>query len=449
VTGSSLGFPALWLRHNCPCAGCLDPVTGQRLIEVTAIQHGCAVTVEAQTAESVTVVFAPDGHRAVFSRSWLAARALPAGHAAAAARSSWLAGLAGVPERPAAPGPATVAVPAWSVPQAGRDGEVDVGADPRSEDGKRLWLAADVAAVPFPVADWDGYLADDAVRAACLEAVATLGFTLLRGVPVTPGTVLRVAGTFGFVRETNYGKLFDVRVVTDPANLAFTSRAIPPHTDNPYRDPVPTLQLLHCLRDASLGGDTGLVDGFAAAAALRREDPASFAVLTATPWPFAYADKDSELRASQPMIALTPDGRITAVRVNNRSMGPLRLPYEQAEAAYTAYRAWATLLGRPEFLLTMRLAPGDCLVFDNTRVLHARTAFASPPAAPASSPASDPPTDDATPDDAPGDAPADDATAGDAPGEGTVRERHLQGCYADIDGLLSTLAVLRRASPGS
>jgi gamma-butyrobetaine dioxygenase len=69
----------------------------------------------------------------------------------------------------------------------------------------------------------------------------------------------------------------------------------------------------------------------------------------------------------------------------------------------------------------MRLAPGDCLIFDNTRVLHARTAFAAP--------------DDATTKDVPGNRPS----------EGPVRERHLQGCYADIDGLLSTLAVLRRA----
>jgi gamma-butyrobetaine dioxygenase len=444
VTGSSLGFPALWLRHNCPCPECLDPVTGQRLIEVSAIPDECGVTVETETAASVTVVFAPDGHRAVFSRAWLADRALPAGRAATPARSPWLAGLAGVPERSTPPGPRTA-----DEHEVGRDALTGQDADPRTEDGKRLWRAADLAAapassapapvappaggtaapggrpgsVPFPVADWDNYLVDDAMRAVCLDAVARLGFALLRGVPVTPGTVLRVAGTFGFVRETNYGKLFDVRVVADPANLAFTSREIPPHTDNPYRDPVPTLQLLHCLRDASLGGDTGLVDGFAAAAALRREDPASFAVLTATPWPFAYADKETELHARAPLIALTPDGRITAVRLNNRSMGPLRLPYEQAEAAYAAYRAWAALLGCPEFLLTMRLAPGDCLVFDNTRVLHARTAFA-----------------------APGDATGDGAQEG-APGGGTTRERHLQGCYADIDGLLSTLAVLRRSTP--
>ncbi len=426
MTASALGFPAVWLRHNCRCPECLDPVTGQRLIEVTAIPNECGVTLEAQTAESVTVVFAPEGHRSVFSRAWLAAHALPAGVSAPARRSSWLSGLAGVPEQPAAPGPAA-SEPGAGEPAAGRDALAGEDADPRTEDGKRLWLAADLTAaatkpdggpgpIPFPLADWASYLADDAVRAACLDAVARLGFTLLRGVPPVPGTVLRVAKTFGFVRRTNYGKLFDVRVVADPANLAFTSRAIAPHTDNPYRDPVPTLQLLHCLRDASLGGDTGLVDGFAAAAALRRADPASFAVLTATPWPFGYSDKEAELRARAPLIALTPDGRITAVRLNNRSLGPLRLPCEQADAAYAAYRAWAALLGRPEFRLTMRLTPGDCLIFDNTRVLHARTAFAAPDS---------------------------------APGEETARERHLQGCYADIDGLLSTLAVLRRLSPGS
>ena len=73
-----------------------------------------------------------------------------------------------------------------------------------------------------------------------------------------------------------------------------------------------------------------------------------------------------------------------------------------SDAFFAALRAWARLLARPEFALRLRLTPGDCLIFDNTRVLHARTAFAA------------------------------------------TGERHLQGCYADLDGLLSTLTVLRR-----
>ncbi len=51
---------------------------------------------------------------------------------------------------------------------------------------------------------------------------------LLTGVPTEPATVLGVAATFGFVRETNYGRLFDVRVEATPANLAYTGLPIGP-----------------------------------------------------------------------------------------------------------------------------------------------------------------------------------------------------------------------------
>jgi gamma-butyrobetaine dioxygenase len=217
--------------------------------------------------------------------------------------------------------------------------------------------------------------------------------------------LLARAASFGYVRETNYGRLFDVRVESAPGNLAFTSGAIRPHTDNPYRDPAPTVQLLHCLRAAGEGGDTGLVDGFAAAADFRAADPESFGTLARTPVSFGYVDRETELRASLPLIQLSPSGRVRGVRFNNRSMRPLRRPYAEVTAFYAAYRRWAELLAQPGRQLTVRLAPGDCLVFDNTRVLHARTAFSMSPGSPG---------------------------------------RHLQGCYADLDGLASTLAVLKR-----
>jgi gamma-butyrobetaine dioxygenase len=117
-------------------------------------------------------------------------------------------------------------------------------------------------------------------------------------------------------------------------------------------------------------------------------------------------------------------------------MQPVRLPFDQAEAMYAAYRAWAEMVARPEFALRLRLAPGDCLVFDNTRILHARTAFFSPP----------PPASSAS-----GSAGVSGVAGVAGSGESAAREdapapaeRHLQGCYADLDGLLSTLGVLRR-----
>ena len=358
--GFVLRYPAVWLRDNCPCAACLDPDSGQKLNDITELPNGLAVSATQVTGQSVVVTYAPDGHRSVFSRSWLAAHALG----------------------------------------GGRDGE----GDGRTEDDKELWRPADLdpAAGRLPEGSWPSYLAEPAARARALDAVLRWGFVLLHGVPAEPGLVLEVAASFGFVRETNYGRLFDVRVEPRPGNLAYTSRRILPHTDNPYRDPVPTVQLLHCLQAADDGGDTGLVDGFAAARELRAADRETFALIAGTPVPFGYRDKSTELRASQPLIQLSPHGRIRGVRFNNRSAGPLLLPYAEVTAFYAAYRKWAELLARPERQLNLRLAPGDCLIFDNTRILHARTAFS--------------------------------VTGG----------RHLQGCYADLDGLASTLAVLRR-----
>jgi gamma-butyrobetaine dioxygenase len=356
--GYMLRFPAVWLRDNCPCPDCLDPGSEQKLNDITELPDGLAARATSVTSEAVTVRFAPDGHRSVFSRSWLTAHALPG------------------------------------------DGDGDKNGDGRTEDDKELWLPADLH--ELPQVSWPRYLAEPADRIMALDAVLRWGFVLLREVPAEPGLVLRVAESFGFVRETNYGRLFDVRVEPRPDNLAFTSRRILPHTDNPYRDPVPTVQLLHCLRTADAGGETGLVDGFAAARELRATDRETFDLITRNPVPFGYQDKSTELRASQPLIQLSPRGRIRGIRFNNRSARPLRLPYAEVTAFYAAYRRWAGLLARPERQLNLRLAPGDCLIFDNTRILHGRTAFS--------------------------------VTGG----------RHLQGCYADLDGLASTLAVLKR-----
>ena len=82
-------------------------------------------------------------------------------------------------------------------------------------------------------------------------------------------------------------------------------------------------------------------------AALRAADAASFGTLTRTPAPFGYVDKATELRASQPLIELSPRGRVRGVRFNNRSMRSLRGSYAGITAFYAAYRRWAELLAGP------------------------------------------------------------------------------------------------------
>ena len=152
------------------------------------------------------------------------------------------------------------------------------------------------------------------------------------------------------------------------------------------------------------GGQTLLVDGFAAAERLRDLAPESFTLLTRTRVPFRFHDADhADLRSWVPFIETDHKGNIRQVRYNNRSIASLPLPLEAQRAFYRAYHDWARVIGQPEQATRLRLAPGDCLLFDNSRVMHARTAF----------------------------------VAG--------GNRHLQGAYADLDSLYSTLNLLENA----
>jgi gamma-butyrobetaine dioxygenase len=213
--------------------------------------------------------------------------------------------------------------------------------------------------------------------------------------------VLDVVALFGFVRETNYGRFFDVVTEPSPANLANAGVGLGLHTDNPYRDPVPTLQLLHCLTASESGGETLLCDGVRVAEALRDSHPQDFALLCHNPVRFRYVDDEVDLDFRAPMIETDAAGEVHAVRYNNRSLAPLDLDTAMVADYYRAYRRFSLMLHDASAVVSLRLSPGDLFIVDNRRVLHGRGAF--------------------------------------SPGR-----RHLQGCYADMDSLRSTLRRIER-----
>ena len=356
VTLEDLEVSALWLRDACGCSDCRHAGSGQRLRSVLALDAGTRASIVDIRGDDVEITFAPDGHVGRYSLAWLAANA------------------------------------------PGR-GEVF---DDRSERSRRVWAAADLAHGPPSVA-WNDFIDPGLCRSTAMRELFDLGLLLVRDVPVVPGKVLDVARTFGFVRTTNYGDLFDVRVEPQPINLAYTGRAIAAHTDNPYREPVPGIQLLHCLSSSASGGENVLIDGLAAAAVLRAEDPSAYALLTTTRLTFGFQDATTSLRASGTTIEVNAAGAVRGIRWNERSIEPPQVAPHLVDEVYRSLGAFAEVIARPELVLHITLAPGDCIIFDNTRILHARAAFAD--------------------------------------GAGA---RHLQGCYADLDGLASTVAVQQR-----
>ncbi len=279
------------------------------------------------------------------------------------------------------------------------------GRQQRPELKPRLWLeGAKLAAQrDFAWLSWPRLQADDAARCEWLTRLLQDGLAFLREVPRVDGAILEAMGVVGQVAETNYGRLFDVRAVAQPENLAYSDRGLGLHLDNPYREPVPGFQALHTLLAAPDGGDSLFADGFALAAALRTSEPAAFALLTRTPVPFRYQGTGADLYAERPLIELSCAGEIAAIAYNNRSIQPLRLPAVECRAYYAAYRRFAELLREPRFQLATRLEDGDLVLFDNQRVLHGRSGFSS-----------------------------------------ARHPRHLQGCYLTRDSVYSKTALLRQ-----
>ena len=118
-----------------------------------------------------------------------------------------------------------------------------------------------------------------------------------------------------------------------------------------------------------------MVDGFAVAERLRREDPAAYMVLTELPVYFRYEDDDAVLENMRPLIELTADARVRSVAWSNRTEFVQAVPAETLARYYAARQRFAGLLYADEMTVTFKLAPGDIAVFDNYRVLHGRRAF--------------------------------------------------------------------------
>jgi gamma-butyrobetaine dioxygenase len=357
--GETCRFHAGWLRDNAWDDKTRSPGNGQRLITLGDIPRTISIALASVAGGQLHLTFVPEAREIIYDLPWL--------------------------ERHAYDRPSAQTVKGWTTPEiqtwdASLGGDVPVGELPAMQNSPRA------------LRDW-------------LQGVRRHGFGKITGGPTTPGALFDVVSLFGYVRETNYGRHFEVRTEVNPSNLAYTGLGLQAHTDNPYRDPVPTVQVLYCLENSAEGGENMVVDGFRAAERLRDENPGGFDLLTRHCARFEYSGSSGVcLRARRPMIELAPDGELVAIRFNNRSAAAITdVPYEHMADYYAAYRRLGEIIDDPAMEVSFKLSPGDSFVVDNTRVLHARKGYS---------------------------------------GAGS---RWLQGCYADKDGLLSTLAAMELA----
>lgn len=348
-------YPSLWLRDNCPDDR--DSGNGQRLVDIADIPEHPRIRAVTPHPERVDVAWEGETRSANFDLAWLA------------------------DNPPGAAAPRAVLPRLWP-------------------DGARLDAHRD-----FMWSTVSALREGPRQRREFLHRLVADGMAFLEGVPSTDRAILDAMSLVGRVIDTNYGLVFDVRSVPQPENLAYSDLGLGLHTDNPYREPVPGFQALHCLVASPDGGENLFADGFAIAEGLRATHPGEFRVLTTTLVPFRYQSKEAELYSERPLIELDAAGAVLAINYNNRSIAPLTLPEARLSEFYPAYRRFGLALREPRFSMRAKLADGDLVVFDNRRTLHGRLAYAS-----------------------------------------ARHHRHLQGCYLSRDSVLSELGVLARAA---
>ncbi|KZV92331.1 gamma-butyrobetaine hydroxylase [Exidia glandulosa HHB12029] len=372
LTIASLGsFPFRWLRDACPCPECVHPSTRQKLHASSDIPRDIQPVGPAQFVDDTLTLRWP-GHRkdSVYGRKYLLAYSTHAGT---------------------------------------RDmhGDRRLAAKP--------WTADELAKEPALYIGYEALKSDDRTRLKAYEHLARTGLLFVTDVPHTITSdeeceLRNLASIFGEIRETFYGRTWDVIAKRGSTNIAYTSLFLGLHMDLQYFAHPPRFQLLHCLRNRVVGGTSLFLDALSAAERLRKTNPSAFATLTTVPVPFHYQNAGHHLHHSHTTIELDKfTGEIAHINYAPPFQAPF--PSETPDALYDALGAFVKVLEEEGRTFKYLLREGDVAVFDNRRVLHAREAFEDP-------------------------------------AETSVEEgqpsRWLKGCYLEADALLDRARVLRK-----
>ncbi|MDN3556501.1 TauD/TfdA family dioxygenase [Halomonas maura] len=337
----------LWLRERTQAPDQLEPMTRQRLFDSHAIDTALTLDSATRLDEHQVVLAFSDGHRETYDLRVLA------------------------------------------------DELDDTAIFPAAEP----WDASlDRRRVRF---DWRRVLEEPAYFRASLDAYLRFGYLVLYGVPTDPERILQVGGHYGYVKETNFGRYFEVYSRPSGNDLAYRSVALGPHTDNPYRNPVPGIQLLHCLVNETSGGLSTLVDSLKVLERLRHETPEGYELLKTIPVRFRFVDAGTQLVTHRTMIQTDDDGHPTGVHYSPRLDALPLLCDAETRLFHRARQRLGELFSDPTYEVRFALDAGELLLFDNSRVLHGRTRY--------------------------------DTREG---------HRHLQGCYLDSDGPRERFASL-------
>jgi len=321
-----LKFHYLWLRDHSPQS--LDPSSGQKLHSSSDIPvHIKPANVQLDSNTNSLKIDWSDSHRSSFPLDWLKEHSYPLSH-----------------ER--------------KFPSSSRP---------------KLWMNKDLPNVDVSYEDYMNQ--NNKGLKECLNHLHEYGISFIRGVPTNDQEVLQVGQRIGLIYDTFYGKSWDVKSVPQAKNIAYTPLPLHFHQDLLYFEAPPGLQLLHSLKNSCTGGETLFMDGFKAAEILRETDYKAFEILAKVPVTFHYRNGDHHYHLRHPTIKIDLENEFMGIYFSPQFQGPLDVPLDQVESFYASFNKFSEIVNREEMILTTKLMPGDLVIFNNRRTLHARKYF--------------------------------------------------------------------------
>jgi hypothetical protein len=276
------------------------------------------------------------------------------------------------------------------------------------QQAKALWTGKQFEHVSHTVS-YDSFMNEDSGLKTALSLLHYYGLFFVNGVPSDEESVARLAERIGPIRNTFYGRTWDVKSKPKAENVAYTNQHLGFHMDLLYMHEPPGIQLLHCIENTCEGGESAFVDAFRAAQDFfsRHADDRAFTALSRDVITYGYNKGGNIFSAAKPVLDLLPvhsldrkiffDGgrwcnappvidRLRRVYwsppFTSADIAPGTLKHHEfGEPAYRSriiqqYRkTFADILEEKRLRFETKLPPGTCAIFDNLRIVHARKAF--------------------------------------------------------------------------
>ncbi|RED18819.1 TauD/TfdA family dioxygenase [Pontivivens insulae] len=321
--GESHYFNYHWLRDNCPSS--FNSSTRERSFDIFHLETAPKAKTAEVTGDVLEITWEAEDHVTSFPLSWLEAYKIPRRR----------------------PDPADLSREAWY-----GDHYPDV---PRFSQPELL--------------------GDPALRAKWIEAMLVEGFTIITDMPNSNEGLTETAEMIGQVRPTFFGDYFDVKTHINPTNTAYTASALELHTDTPAEEHAPGMQFLHCRANTVKGGYSLYADGVAVANDFRTRYPEGFKLLAETKVPFFCEHDTYDMRSRQTVIELDQYGDVSGLTISQHMLDISDLDQELLDSWYPAFCRFGKMLQEEKYMMTFLMKAGECMVFDNHRIVHGRAAY--------------------------------------------------------------------------